>query len=96
MKMDATMVEKTLGQFEAQAIPDEHPVLPQLNNLFGDHTFFLNDDGLHIVEPAGDGQRGGETGKIVKLARWSDANRTSLAPQEPETSEATVDLGRHG
>ncbi|HVH74380.1 MAG TPA: hypothetical protein VM755_05640 [Stellaceae bacterium] len=93
MKMDAAMVEKTLNQFEAQAIPDEHPAVPQLNKVFGDHTFFLNDDGLHIIEPAADRQDGSETGKIVRLASWNDANHTSLAPHEPETSEATVDLG---
>jgi hypothetical protein len=31
-----------LGQCEAQAIPDDHPVIPQLNDLFGEHTFFLD------------------------------------------------------
>ena len=94
MKMDATMVEKTLSQFEAQAIPEEHPVLPQLNRMYGDHTFFLNNDGLHIVEPTA-GQSEADTGTIVRLASWNDADRTSLAPHEPEATEVTVDLGGH-
>jgi hypothetical protein len=41
MKLTSAQVERTLGQFEAQAIPDDHPVVPQLNDLFGEHTFFL-------------------------------------------------------
>ena len=52
MKLTSAQVERTLSQFEGQAIPDNHPVIPQLSNLFGDHTFFLNNDGLNIVEPA--------------------------------------------
>ena len=40
MKLNSTLVERALDQFEAQAIPDNHPVVPQLNSLFGDHTFF--------------------------------------------------------
>ena len=54
MKLTSAQVERTLSQFEAQAIPDDHPVVPQLNSLFGEHTFFLDSHGLNIVEPAGE------------------------------------------
>ena len=40
MKLTSAEIERTLSQFEAQAIPDDHPVVPQLNSLFGgEHTF---------------------------------------------------------
>ncbi len=52
MKLDSAQLERTLGQFEARAIPDDHPLIPQLNDLFGEHTFFLDSHGLNIVEPA--------------------------------------------
>jgi len=42
MKLTSAQIERTLGQFEAEAIPDSHPALPRLNELFGDHTFFLD------------------------------------------------------
>jgi hypothetical protein len=32
----------------------------------------------------------------VKLASWSDPNRTSLVPHEPEPTEVVVDLGAGG
>src|SRR5262249_51915322 len=47
MKMTAALVERTLSQFEAEAIPDDHPVVPELSKLFGVHTFFLDRNGLN-------------------------------------------------
>jgi len=32
------MVERALSQFEAEAVPESHPAVTQLNRLFGDHT----------------------------------------------------------
>ena len=49
MKLTSAQIERTLSQFEAEAIPDSHPALPRLNELFGDHTFFLDSKGLNIV-----------------------------------------------
>ena len=49
MKLTPTEVERTLSQYKAEAVPDNHPVVPQLNNLFGEHTFFLDSNGLNIV-----------------------------------------------
>ena len=51
MKLTWAQIERALSQFEAQAIPESHPVLTRLNELFGDHTFFIDSDGLSIVEP---------------------------------------------
>lgn len=93
MKLNSTQVEQALKQFEAQAIPDGHPVVPQLNELFGDHTFFLDGTGLSVVEPVGRTETGSETGEVVKVASWSDANLTSLAPHEPEPTDVVVVFG---
>jgi len=87
MKLTSAQVERTLRQFEAQAIPDNHPVIPQLSNLFGDHTFFLNDNGLSIIEPAPEVP---QAARVVNLANWSDENL--LAPHEPEPTDAIIEL----
>ena len=50
MKMSSQMVERTLSQFQAEAVPETHPAVTQLNRLFGEHTFFIDGTGLHIVE----------------------------------------------
>jgi hypothetical protein len=94
MKMKPAQVERTLSQFGAQAIPDDHPVVPQLNSLFGDHTFFLDSNGLSVVEPTEFTRSGvAVSGMVVKLANWNDPNLTSLAPQEPEPTDIIVALG---
>ncbi len=92
MKLDDQGVERTLSKFEAQKIPDDHPAVPQLRELFGEHTFFIDGAGLHIVEPAASDDGGKETGKVVRLASWSDANRTSLYPHAPEPTDVVVEL----
>jgi hypothetical protein len=96
MKLNTALVERTLHQFDAQAIPDNHPVVHQLNSLFGEHTFFLDARGLNIVEPTGQTNSGTQTAQVVKIAGWSDDNRTSLAPHEPEPTEVVVVLEPEG
>jgi len=93
LRLSPALVEKTLSQFEAQAIPENHPAIPELNRLFGDHTFFLDSNGLHIVEPAVGDDEGGQSANVVKLASWNDAERTSLAAHEPEPTDVMIELG---
>jgi hypothetical protein len=73
------MIDQTLDLFEAEAIPDNHPAVPQLNKIFGDHTFFLDASGLSIVEPADASPAAAPTWQVVKVASWSDPARTSLS-----------------
>jgi hypothetical protein len=58
--------------------------------LFGDHTFFLDSNGLNVVEPNESIDAPART--VVNLANWSDAQLTSLAPHEPEPTEVVVVL----
>jgi hypothetical protein len=95
MKLTSTQVERTLSQFEAQAIPEDHPLASQLSDVFGDHTFFIDRNGLSIVEPAEPAQAS-HSAKIVNIANWTDANLTSLTPHEPEPTDVVVVLGSDG
>src|SRR5262245_20258093 len=87
MKLTSAQVERTLGQFEARAIPDDHPVIPQLNDLFGEHTFFLDRNGLNIVEPdeAAAGAAA-QSAKVVSLASWSAGDPAGLELHAPEAA----------
>jgi hypothetical protein len=92
MKLTSAQIERTLNQFQAQAIPEDHPVLPRLNELFGDHTFFIDNNGLNIVEPTD--ESAGETtheARVVNVANWSDG-QSGLAAHEPEPTDAIVEL----
>jgi hypothetical protein len=76
VKLNSAQVEQTLTQFEAHVIPDDHPLVPKLNELFGDHTFFLDSIGLNVIEPNESTHAGAPVGTVVNLANWSDAART--------------------
>lgn len=95
MKLNSTQVEQTLAQFQAHVIPEDHPVVPTLNELFGDHTFFLDDNGLNVIEPKESSRMGVSAGTVVNIASWN-AELTSLAPHDPEPTEVVVMLeSRH-
>ena len=93
MKLTSAQVERTINQFEAQALPDNHPAVPQLNEMFGDHTFLLDSNGLNILEPADEAPREWvQAARVINLANWSDENLTRLAPHEPEPTGAIIEL----
>jgi hypothetical protein len=94
MKLSSASLERTRDQVSAQPIPDGHPVMSQLTNIFGEHTFFLDEEGLLIVEPTSPTRSGIPAGRLVKLASWNDAERKSLAPHVPETTDVVVELAR--
>ena len=90
MKLNSAQLERTLDQFEAWAIPDDHPLIRQLNDLFGEHTFLLDRHGLNIVEPV---EAAGESAMVVNVASWSDEGRSGLEVHEPEATDVVIKLG---
>ena len=93
MKLTSAQVERTLTQLQGEAIPDNDPVIPELNSLFGEHTFFLDSKGLNIVELAEATGAGAQSAKVVNLANWSDANPKRLEAHEPEPTDVVVIVG---
>ena len=93
MKMNSAQIEQTLHQFQAEALPIGHPVISELERLFGDHTYFLDDKGLNIVEPVDDERDGGRQAVVVNLADWNDRTvKNGLEPHPPEVTELVIDL----
>ena len=97
MRLNDMQVKQTLNQIDAQVLPDNHPVAAQLSDMFGDHTFFLDQSGLKVLEPT-DSATAVTTdvgaGEVVSLADWSDATLTSLMPHAPETTGTIIQFGR--
>src|SRR5581483_8741895 len=97
MRLNATQVKQTLSQIDAQVLPDTHPVAAQLSDMFGDHTFFLDQSGLKVLEPT-DTTPAVATeipaGEVVSLADWSDATLTSLMPHAPETTGTIIQFSQ--
>ena len=84
MKLSTSWVDQTQDQFNVLAVQENHPAVEALNQAFGEHTFFLGEDGLHIVEEADSVQRSPAAREVVKVASWGDAERTTLVPHDRE------------
>jgi hypothetical protein len=81
-----------MERFEAQPVPEDHPLAEKLISVFGDHTFLLGVDGLHIVEPTGRAQSDTNMATVVKVASWEDASKARLQPHEPVLTDVVVEL----
>lgn len=90
MKMTPDQIERTLHQLNAKPIPIEHPLLPQLERIFGEHTYFIDGRGLNIVECVDDDDS--DLGVVVNVASWADPESSSLRPHDPEPTDQTIDL----
>ena len=93
MKLNSAQRLKIEEQLGVEAIPEEHPVTPDLVKAFGDHTFFLDAEGLNIVEPNPSPEASG--GTVIKLAGWTE-DRESLRGHEPQVLPVTVEFGSDG
>ena len=100
MRLNGLQLERTASQLHAEAIPDDHPLVAQLNGMFGDHTYFLDGTGLSIVEPAAamkfPAENAGGMGVVVNLANWTESDPPKLEVHEPELTESTVTFETDG
>ena len=90
MKMNSAQIERTLEQFEGEVVPENNPALPRLKQIFGDHTYFLDQTGLNIVEPGETNHKDVRIGVVVNIADWTDTGSQSLAPHDPEKTGLVV------
>jgi hypothetical protein len=89
MKLSSEKLESVLEQIDVEVIPDDHPSLPKLRDVFGDHTFFVDDSGLIIVEPL---EQDPVTGELIKIASWDDADPPHLMAHTPEETDVLIEL----
>jgi len=89
MKLSSEQVQRVEQRIDGQVVPDSHPLSPQLQREFGDHTFFLNPDGLTIVERSPVDR---QVGEVVKLAGWTNGAHTELEPDVPESMPVAIQL----
>ncbi len=91
MKLSGKQIERAADEIGAQPVPQDHPIVMQLTRIYGDHTFFLDGDGLEIVEVTRPDGRD-NAACVVRLASWTDDDRTRLAPHEPQATDVAVML----
>jgi len=91
MKLSAAQQANVEEQLGIEALPEENPAMPKLKEVFGDHTFFVDADGLNVVEEHP--EEGNTSGVIIKLASWAE-DHTQLRVHEPEVLPVAVELAK--
>ena len=93
MRLSNAQVRDVLHQMDdTTVVAPENPAVPQLESAFGPHTFFVGQDGLHVVERGKLPEPTREAAFVVKIADWVDGSHTRLTPSRPEVAKA-VDIG---
>ena len=90
MKLNSDMVERTLSQIDALEVSEDNPLVHELKTMFGDHTFFLNSNGLNFIEPL---KEMPQKGTLVNVANWDGTNQRNLIVHKPELTDVVVELG---
>ena len=89
MKLNSELVKRSMSEI-AEPVPEDDLLAHKLSLVLGEHTYFLTEDGLIVVEPVGS-NLGIQTGQVFKIAAWDD-ERLSLVPHEPEPTGVVVAL----
>ena len=92
MKLNEVQISRTLSQFRAQVLAEDHPAVAQFRELFGHHTFFLDARGLHVLELLEVPGKEAQDGEVIRLAEWSDADFTRLTTHQPEPTGVVIRL----
>lgn len=92
MKLNQAQISRTLSQFRAQVLAEDHPAVAQFCELFGHHTFFLDAKGLHVLELLEVPGMEAQDGEMISIADWSDANFTTLTSHRPEPTGVVISL----
>jgi hypothetical protein len=92
MKLNSTQIEQTLNQFNARVIADDNPAVPELNDMFGNHTFFLDARGLNVLELIELPRMEPQNGEVINIADWSDGTLTKLSAHQPEPTGIVIRL----
>jgi hypothetical protein len=92
MKLNEAQISKTLAQFRARVLAEDHPAVAQFREMFGHHTFFLDAGGLYVLELIEVPGMEAQDGEMVSLADWSDADFTKLTTHRPEPTGVVISL----
>lgn len=95
MKLTDYQVKAVEENTGLQPIPEDNPAMSQLKENFGDHTFYVDDRGLYVLERPQEEQEE-EKATAVQIASWTDENRNALQAHEPQATDAVFDLKRSG
>ena len=95
MKLSPLHTAQAARQLDSWVVPETHPANPSLCETFGDHTFFLDSEGLVIAEPS-EAENAAELARVVKLAAWADEDAHRIGAASARGDRAADRAQRSG
>ncbi len=84
MKLTKTQIAEISDQINADPLPDDGPAADLLKEHFGDHTFYVDEAGLHIFETDEADEVVGQCRVFaVRMASWASEKRDALSLHDP-------------
>lgn len=92
MKLTTEQVGAIERQTGAIPIPDDNPASAALTEVFGTHTFYADQEGLHVLEPVVAEDQDGNQAEVIQIAEWTTDAKDELQPIEPQRSGSVLSL----
>ncbi len=89
MKLNEHQMAVVRDQLGADPLPETHPSYPALTQAFGEHSFYVSDQGLLVVQQVPEAP---QTGRLVLVAAWTDDSKSELGAIEPQPTELAIDF----
>jgi hypothetical protein len=92
MKLTDAQIGRIEDQYSVSPIPEGEPIIDQLAEVFGDHTFYLGESGLVVWDTMD--EVGGEPQQLVavQLAEWSDDTHSEMRVHDPVSTGIFADM----
>lgn len=82
----AAAVKQVLG---ADPLPEDNPAMGELEKVFGEHSFYVGEDGLLVFEPA---EEQADSGRLMLIAAWADEQKQGLQAVQPQPTDIVIDF----
>ena len=94
MMLNAQQLAIIENQTDTKPLPPDDPAVAQLSGHFGEHSFFLDPNGLYIFEAVNlpETEEGTSPALLVQIAEWTDPEKTSIGPIEPKPADLIIGL----
>ena len=96
MKLTTDQTAAVHRQTGADPLPEDNPTMGQLQQIFGDHTFYVADQGLVVPETTPDAVAPESTQEnaveFMLVAVWAGEDKQSLQPIEPQATGIKLEL----
>lgn len=94
MRLSPEQIATVKEELGADSLEEDNPSMESLRKLFGNHTFYVGEEGLLIFLPIENAEPDDTRAQMVLIAAWTDDSKKALSPIDAQPTTIVVDMGR--